>query len=60
MGVNVQQTDSSAEGATSEIYLAAGEHVEVCDGALVVLDGVDGQRVALFAAGTWKAAQVED
>ncbi len=59
MGVNVERSEPGADGA-ADTYVEEGQHVEVVDGALEVLDGVDGRRVALFAAGTWLSAQVED
>ncbi len=59
MAVNVQQVVPHQDG-TTDVYVEAGHHVEVEEGALVVLDGVDGRRVALFAPGTWLSAQVED
>ena len=60
MAVNVQQISPSSDGATTDVYVEAGSHFEVSEGALVVLDTIDGNRVALFAAGTWLSAQVED
>ena len=46
--------------ASSDVYVEEGQHVEVSEGALEVLDGLDGRRVAVFAPGTWLSAQVED
>ena len=60
MAVNVQLLSPSGDGSTTDVYLEAGSHVEVDAGALVVLDTVEGARVALFAPGTWLWAQVED
>ncbi len=60
MAVNVQQIHPSGDGETTDVYVESGSHFEVSEGALVVLDTVDGQRVALFAPGTWLSAQVED
>ena len=60
MAVNVQQPSPSGDGSTTDVYVEVGSHFEVDEGALVVLDTVDGARVALFAPGTWLSAQVED
>ena len=59
MAVNVQLITPTADGST-DTYVEAGSHVEVDEGALVVLDTVEGARVAIFAPGTWLSAQVED
>ncbi|GAB2587392.1 hypothetical protein [Microlunatus antarcticus] len=59
MAVNVQQITPAHDG-TTDVYVEIGSHFEVEEGALVVLDAVDGSRVALFAPGTWLSAQVED
>lgn len=60
MAVNVQQISPSGDGSMTDVYVEAGSHFEVVEGALVVLDTVDGAHVALFAAGSWLSAQVED
>ena len=60
MAVNVQQINPSGDGSTTEVYVEQGQHFEVCDGALVVLDTVEGNRVAVFAPSTWLSAQLED
>lgn len=60
MPVNVQQISASKDGSTTEVCVAEGEHFDVEDGTLLVLDAVAGRRIAVFAAGTWLSAQVED
>lgn len=59
MPVIVQQISASKDGSTTEVIVGEGEHFDVEDGTLYVLDGVDGRRVAVFAAGTWRSAQVD-
>ena len=60
MAVNVQQRDPHDPADSSDVYVERGEHVVVHDGVLEVLDALDGRQVAVFAAGTWLSAQVED
>ena len=60
MGVTVQRREPDETGA-ADVHIEAGEHVVVHEGGdLEVLDGLDGRRVAVFEAGTWLSAQVED
>lgn len=58
--VNVQQISASKDGSTAEVCVPEGEHSDVEDATLLVLDAVANRRVAVFAAGTWLSAQVED
>lgn len=60
MAVNVQQRHPSGTDPSTDLYVEQGQHVEVKDGTLEVLDAQDGRRVAVFAAGTWLSAQVDD
>ena len=60
MAVNVQQFELSDRSSTRDVYIEQGHHFEVTEGVLEVLDALDGRRIALFAAGTWLSAQVED
>ena len=60
MAVNVQQHNPNSTTFSEDVYVEEGQHFEVHEGALEVLDAPDGRRVALFAAGTWLSAQIED
>ena len=60
VAVSVQQISPARDGSTTDVRVEQGQHVEVCDGALVVLDSVEGNRVALFAPGTWLSAQLDE
>ncbi len=60
MTLIVQQLNPSQDGSTTDAQAAQGESFEVENGTLVVLDAVDGRRVAVFAAGTWLSAQLEE
>lgn len=60
MAVVVQQVNTNEDGTRTEAFVPRGEHFVVEEGALVVLDGVDGSRLALFAAGTWLSAQQDN
>lgn len=59
MPVTVQQINSSKDGII-EIHVARGEHFVLSNETLVILDGIDGRQVAVFAAGSWLSAQIED
>lgn len=60
MAVNVQQRNPDDTTGSSGVYVEHGQHFVVHDGVLGVLDALDGRQVAVFAAGTWLSAQVED
>ena len=60
MAVNVQRREPDETTGSHDVYVERGEHVVVHEGVLEVLDGPDGRQVAVFAAGAWVSAQVED
>ena len=60
MAITVQPTPSTTGEEAEPRHVPSGEDFTVEDGALVVLDGTGGQRVAIFAPGTWVEAQVDD
>lgn len=60
MAVTVQQINPSKDGSTVEVNVEEGQYVDDKDGTLYILDAADGHRVAVFAAGTWLSAQLEN